>query len=212
MSKYRIYELAKEYNTTSKVIIDILARNNITAKNHMSSVDDAAKAVIDRTFARKAGVAPAAEKNNGSKPADAEKVSHSDVGEAPGRSGLTKQSRSGIENRHSGEPQRSQEARSEQSNPKQQTKPVGHTGQQARPKQQNQQNQPNQQNRQAQYNQHNQQRKQQHSPQRSKQTPQQNLRGQQSSQPQRSQQTPGQRPTGSQHDSGTRHNEGARRP
>ncbi|CUH96134.1 Translation initiation factor IF-2 [Propionispora sp. 2/2-37] len=53
MSKYRIYELAKEFDTTSKVIIDILARNNITAKNHMSSVDHDAKQIIDRTFARK---------------------------------------------------------------------------------------------------------------------------------------------------------------
>ncbi|SDF06453.1 translation initiation factor IF-2 [Sporolituus thermophilus] len=221
MSKYRIYELAKEYNTTSKVIIDILARNNITAKNHMSSVDDAAKAVIDRTFARKAGVAPAAEKNNGSKPADGERISQIDAGEAPGRNGLTRQSRSGIEKRHSSEPHRSQvgeadqrtpEARSGQSSSKQQTKPAGHTGQQSRPKQQNQQNQSNQQNRQTQYNQHNQQRNQQHSPQRSKQMPQQNLRGQQSPQPQRPQQTPGQRPTGSHQDSGTRYNEGARRP
>ncbi|HWR39698.1 MAG TPA: translation initiation factor IF-2 [Patescibacteria group bacterium] len=55
MSKYRIYELAKDLNTTSKVIIDILARNNITAKNHMSSIDEDAKVVIDRTFARKTG-------------------------------------------------------------------------------------------------------------------------------------------------------------
>ncbi|MDF2500628.1 MAG: initiation factor 2, partial [Anaerosporomusa subterranea] len=51
MSKYRVYELAKDYNTTSKLIIDILSRNNMLAKNHMSSVDDDAKAVIERTFA-----------------------------------------------------------------------------------------------------------------------------------------------------------------
>ncbi len=55
MSKYRVYELAKDYNTTSKVIIDILARNNITVKNHMASLEDAEKAIIDRTFARKTG-------------------------------------------------------------------------------------------------------------------------------------------------------------
>ncbi len=53
MSKYRIYELAKEFNTESKVIIDILARNNLEAKNHMSSVGDDAKNVITRTFAHK---------------------------------------------------------------------------------------------------------------------------------------------------------------
>ena len=55
MSKYRVYELAKEHNTTSKVIIDILGRHSITAKNHMSSVDDDAKVAIERTFARKTG-------------------------------------------------------------------------------------------------------------------------------------------------------------
>lgn len=59
MSKYRVYELAKDYGTSSKVIIDILARNNIIAKNHMSSVGDDAKAVIERTFARKTDTAPA---------------------------------------------------------------------------------------------------------------------------------------------------------
>jgi translation initiation factor IF-2 len=58
MSKYRIYELAKDFNTTSKVIIDILNRNNMEAKNHMSSVDDDAKNVITRTFAHKIASTP----------------------------------------------------------------------------------------------------------------------------------------------------------
>ncbi len=53
MSKYRIWELAKEYNTSSKVILDILERNEIEAKNHMSNVDENAKNLIARTFARK---------------------------------------------------------------------------------------------------------------------------------------------------------------
>jgi translation initiation factor IF-2 len=60
MSKYRIYELAKDFNTTSKVIIDILNRNNMEAKNHMSSVDDDAKNVITRTFAHKITSTPTA--------------------------------------------------------------------------------------------------------------------------------------------------------
>lgn len=60
MSKFRIYEIAKEFNTTSKVIIDILGRNNVVAKNHMSCVDDEARAIINRTFAHKsAGSEPA---------------------------------------------------------------------------------------------------------------------------------------------------------
>ena len=57
MSKYRIYELAKEFNTESKVIIDILTRNNMEAKNHMSSVGDDAKVLITRTFAHKMNTA-----------------------------------------------------------------------------------------------------------------------------------------------------------
>lgn len=56
MSKYRVYELAKEFSTTSKVIIDILNRNNILAKNHMSCVDEDAKSALDRTFARKSQI------------------------------------------------------------------------------------------------------------------------------------------------------------
>lgn len=69
MSKYRIYELAKEFSTTSKVIIDILARNNMVAKNHMSSVDDDAKAIVSRTFARKTNVPE--QSAGGHKPASA---------------------------------------------------------------------------------------------------------------------------------------------
>ncbi|MDR1701350.1 MAG: translation initiation factor IF-2 N-terminal domain-containing protein, partial [Sporomusaceae bacterium] len=68
MTKHRVYELAKEYSTASKVIIDILARHNIVAKNHMSSVDNAAKEVIAKTFARKTGT----EEMGESKPAKAE--------------------------------------------------------------------------------------------------------------------------------------------
>ena len=54
MGKYRVFEVAKEYNTTSKVILDILNRNNIEVKNHMSSVDEGVKKVIARTFEHKA--------------------------------------------------------------------------------------------------------------------------------------------------------------
>lgn len=53
MSKYRVYELAKDFDTTSKVILDILARNNMAAKNHMASIEEEAYQVIVRTFAHK---------------------------------------------------------------------------------------------------------------------------------------------------------------
>ena len=53
MSKYRIYELAKEFNTSSKTILDVLERNSFTVKNHMSSVGDTEKDVLVRVFAPK---------------------------------------------------------------------------------------------------------------------------------------------------------------
>lgn len=75
MSKYRIWELAKEYNTSSKVILDILERNKIEAKNHMSNVDEAAKQLISRTFAHKTGEAPKkAEAPKQAKPAEKPQV------------------------------------------------------------------------------------------------------------------------------------------
>ena len=53
MSKYRVYELAKEFDTQSKLILDILARNNMPAKNHMASIEEEAYQVLVRTFAPK---------------------------------------------------------------------------------------------------------------------------------------------------------------
>lgn len=54
MSKYRIYELAKEFNTSSKIILDILTKNEITAaKNHMSTVGDPEKLILKNHFSVK---------------------------------------------------------------------------------------------------------------------------------------------------------------
>ena len=53
MPKYRVFELAKEFGATSKVILDILVRNNVTVKNHMSSVDEDGRQIVEKTFARK---------------------------------------------------------------------------------------------------------------------------------------------------------------
>ena len=46
MSKYRIYDIAKELNTDSKTILGILHKNNIEAKSHSSTVDDNARQVV----------------------------------------------------------------------------------------------------------------------------------------------------------------------
>lgn len=54
MSKYRVFEIAKEFSTTSKVVIDILTRNDIPVKNHMSSVDETVRHIVEKTFERKA--------------------------------------------------------------------------------------------------------------------------------------------------------------
>ena len=52
-NKYRVHELAKEFTTSSKVILDILARNDMPAKNHMASIDEPAYQILVRTFALK---------------------------------------------------------------------------------------------------------------------------------------------------------------
>lgn len=48
MSKYRIYDIAKELNTDNKTILGILHKNNIEAKSHSSTVDDNARQVVIR--------------------------------------------------------------------------------------------------------------------------------------------------------------------
>ena len=53
MSKHRIFELAKEFETTSKTILDLLERNNHPVRNHMSMVDDEERAIVVRYFNRK---------------------------------------------------------------------------------------------------------------------------------------------------------------
>ncbi|WP_027938215.1 translation initiation factor IF-2 [Anaeroarcus burkinensis] len=39
-SKYRVFELAKEYHTSSKDIMELLSKNEVPVKNHMSNVDE----------------------------------------------------------------------------------------------------------------------------------------------------------------------------
>lgn len=46
MSKYRIYDIAKELKTDNKTILGILHKNNIEAKSHSSTVDDNARQVV----------------------------------------------------------------------------------------------------------------------------------------------------------------------
>ena len=69
MSKYRVYELAKEFNTDSKVILDIVKRNKFKAANNFSSVGEEERTAIKNSLSNKgakpqakAPAAPAAQK------------------------------------------------------------------------------------------------------------------------------------------------------
>lgn len=52
MGKHRIYEIAKELGKSNQKVIDVLAKNNIQVKS-LSTVDDAAKEMVVRAFAKK---------------------------------------------------------------------------------------------------------------------------------------------------------------
>ena len=54
MSKYRVYELAKEFKTESKVVLNLLERNGHAVKNHMSSVGDEEREMLRNIFSGEA--------------------------------------------------------------------------------------------------------------------------------------------------------------
>ena len=49
-NKHRIYELAKEYGVTSKEVMSILSSNDIEFKNHTSTVNEAAKEIVENVY------------------------------------------------------------------------------------------------------------------------------------------------------------------
>ena len=53
MSKYRVYELAKEFHTDSKAVLDILIRSGVKAANNFSSVDEGAYQAVKAAFSKK---------------------------------------------------------------------------------------------------------------------------------------------------------------
>lgn len=59
MAKARVHEIAKKYNKPSKEIIEILKKNNIEVKNHMSTVEDSQVAVIEKALGTKKEEKPA---------------------------------------------------------------------------------------------------------------------------------------------------------
>ena len=70
MSKYRVYELAKEFKTESKVVLNLLERNGHKVKNHMSSVGDEEREMLRNIFSGEA----ARQKAEQEKAAQAEKA------------------------------------------------------------------------------------------------------------------------------------------
>ena len=68
MSKHRIYDIAKELNTDNKTILDILRKNNIEAKSHSSTVDDAARQIVAKALKKnQQGKAPSQPPSNHSR-------------------------------------------------------------------------------------------------------------------------------------------------
>jgi translation initiation factor IF-2 len=54
MSKSRVYEIAKELNVDSKLIIEKLEAMDVDVKNHMSSITEAEAAKVKQAFQKPA--------------------------------------------------------------------------------------------------------------------------------------------------------------
>ena len=67
MSKARVYEIAKELNVDSKLVIEKLKGMNVEVKNHMSSVSEEDTAKVKQAFQK---TEKKAEKPVEAKPAD----------------------------------------------------------------------------------------------------------------------------------------------
>lgn len=48
MTKRRVFEVAKELNISNKEVLDILEKNNIQAKNHLSTIEDGAREIVQK--------------------------------------------------------------------------------------------------------------------------------------------------------------------
>ena len=108
MSKYRVYELAKEFNTDSKVILDILKRNKFKAANNFSSVGEEERTAIKNSLnnkgAKPQAKAPAAQpaEKRAEKPQAANGGSNSNSGNNGNNSRHDRRSDAGRNNSNSG--------------------------------------------------------------------------------------------------------------
>lgn len=71
MQKFRVWELAKQYNKTDKDIISTLKSHNVEVKSHLSVVDEKTKQLLDRVYAGKQVTHSAETKTPATKPAAA---------------------------------------------------------------------------------------------------------------------------------------------
>ena len=60
MTKYRIYEIAKELNLDNKKVLGFLADHKITVKNHMSTVEAGVRDMIVKGLKNNQGAVKAA--------------------------------------------------------------------------------------------------------------------------------------------------------
>lgn len=71
MQKFRVWELAKQYNKTDKDIISTLKSHNVEVKSHLSVVDEKTKQLLDRVYADKQTTRSTETKTTSTKPAAA---------------------------------------------------------------------------------------------------------------------------------------------
>ena len=53
MAKFRVYDIAKKYNKDSKEILEILKKNHVEVKNHMSTIEDDQIKIIENSLKSK---------------------------------------------------------------------------------------------------------------------------------------------------------------
>ena len=70
MQKFRVWELAKQYNKTDKDIISTLKSHNVEVKSHLSVVDEKTKQLLDRVYADKQTTRSAETKTTSTKPTE----------------------------------------------------------------------------------------------------------------------------------------------
>lgn len=85
MSKFRIYEIAKELNVENKLIIEKLKDMNIEVKNHMSSITEEQCNSVKKAFQKPAANKPQADHKNSKKPVDQKQDGHSQNRNLSGR-------------------------------------------------------------------------------------------------------------------------------